>query len=391
MSSAARRLYLVSDIHVDAQENMRWLEQLSSTYFLRDALIVAGDVSEDLELVEVALQILAAKFELVYFTPGNHDLWVNGDGNSMTKLHAIFALCDRLGVATRPRRFGDKPEGCGIWVCPLLSFHHSSFDTEPDVRGWAVPSAEEVMVDYRACTWPDGLSMLDDSVAAAMDAANEQHWSDDGSDQALAQRPRSEPLVTFSHFLPREELLPEKRFLFLPCLPKASGSAYLGARVAELASDVHCFGHTHFAWDMSLDGTRYVQAALANPSERLARWHTLSVGAFGLDGPLPLWSADEGFVPPLHCRWSTFYQHRERMRVADGREFEMARYAARFARTDKRAAVVDPDFSHESGDGASSGLRTLATDPVLRRTGDSRGCNSQRWQRGVWRTGTNPL
>ena len=33
------------------------------------------------------------------------------------------------------------------------------------------------------------------------------------------------PLVTFSHFVPRLELVPEKRFLFLPSLNKAVGSA----------------------------------------------------------------------------------------------------------------------------------------------------------------------
>merc|ERR1712185_890393 len=133
------RLFLVSDIHVDAPENMRWVEQLSSTAFLSDALILAGDVSDELQLVEAALRALASKFHTVFFTPGNHDLWVGpGDGDSMEKLSTLLALCDSLGVATRPRRFGD--EQSGVWVCPLLSFHHQSFDKEPDVQGWDLPA-----------------------------------------------------------------------------------------------------------------------------------------------------------------------------------------------------------------------------------------------------------
>ena len=34
-------------------------------------------------------------------------------------------------------------------------------------------------------------------------------------------------VVSFSHFLPRIELLPEKRFLFLPTLPKVIGAILL--------------------------------------------------------------------------------------------------------------------------------------------------------------------
>ena len=355
---ASPRLFLVSDIHVDAPENWAWLEQLSATAYQHDGLIIAGDVSADIQLLEDALRLLKGKFEYVFFTPGNHELWVDEeDGDSMAKTSAILELCDRLGVTTRPCRFGDAipsdGEGTcheGIWVCPLLSFHSQSFDTEPDVQGWAVPTAEETMVDYRACVWPAPLSMLDDSVAAAVDRMNDAYWAVGEKPAELAaplgeravearrwldaqrwaERTDSEPLVTFSHFLPRQELLPEKRFLFIPALPKASGSTYLAARVAALKPTVHCFGHSHFGWDLTLDdGVRYIQAALSSPSERLTRWHTLSIGAFGRAGPLLIWSRDAGFAPKMHCRWSAFYEHHERVRVSDGRtEFQLARYAA---------------------------------------------------------------
>ena len=52
----------------------------------------------------------------------------------------------------------------------------------------------------------------------------------------------SAPLITFSHFLPRIELNPEKRYLLPPTLAKAVGSNALRARVDALQPDCHVFG-----------------------------------------------------------------------------------------------------------------------------------------------------
>jgi len=78
---------------------------------------------------------------------------------------------------------------------------------------------------------------------------------------ALRDEHPGAPLITFSHFLPRPELLPEKRFLTLPTLAKAVGSRFLNERVRRLSPDVHVFGHTHFGWDATIEGVRYMQAA----------------------------------------------------------------------------------------------------------------------------------
>ena len=97
------------------------------------------------------------------------------------------------------------------------------------------------------------------------------------------------------------QLNPEKRFLFFPNLSKAIGSQPLANRIHALQPNLHVFGHTHFGWDATFedDGVRYIQAALAYPTERCTRWHTLSVGAFGADGPLQIWSSVTGFAPPM--------------------------------------------------------------------------------------------
>jgi len=354
------RLFAVSDLHVDAQENAYWLTRLSDTAYKRDAIIVAGDVSDDLIELRQSLDLLKSKFRDVFFTPGNHDLWVTkadrarGQSDSMLKLRAILKLCDYLGVHTRPMRVGNATAGVGI--VPLLSWHHASWDPEPDLRGFAIPPVEQVMTDFRNCVWPAPLDPRTDSIARAVDALNDELLS-------AAQVSQSEPLVSFSHFLPRVELLPEKRFLTLPVLAKASGSDPLRNRVQLLRPTMHVFGHTHFGWDQTLDGTRFVQGALAYPGERTSRWHTLKVGDLGAEGPLHLWNSREGFAPHMHCRWSGYYEHHRR---EPERCMELAMYAAQqWPPTDERASCCMPDFSHEDGPTAMPGVRMLREDPAF--------------------------
>ena len=56
--------------------------------------------------------------------------------------------------------------------------------------------------------------------------------------------------------------------LFQPNLGKASGSSYIARRIEELRPIAHVFGHTHFLWDTTINGVRYVQWCLATPKER---------------------------------------------------------------------------------------------------------------------------
>eukprot|EP00929_Paragymnodinium_shiwhaense_P072627 TRINITY_DN36863_c0_g1_i1.p1 TRINITY_DN36863_c0_g1~~TRINITY_DN36863_c0_g1_i1.p1 ORF type:complete len:374 (+),score=49.29 TRINITY_DN36863_c0_g1_i1:54-1124(+) len=350
------RLWAISDIHTDCKENRAWVEQLSNTEFKQDAILVAGDVSDSRAILERTLRTLVAKFQTVFFTPGNHDLWLGeeDEADSISKLHSLLGLCRSLGVQTKPQRIGT--ETIGVWVCPLLSWHHKTFDKEPDIEGWSIPSIEDSMVDYHKCRFPEPLSMHDESAARAVDDLNE------AATAALQDRRLEEPLVTFSHFLPRPELLIEKRFLTLPTLPKAVGSRYLGQRVKSLAPDVHVFGHTHFGWDATHDGIRYIQCALAYPYERLQRWGSLSIGGFGAEGPLLVWSASRGFAPKMHCRWSRYYERHKRQ---PDKVFELAYYAApHYKKMDSRAVECRPDFSHEGPEMQVPISRPLQRDPV---------------------------
>lgn len=44
-------MYAISDLHTDYPVNMGWVESLSDDKYQNDLLIVAGDISDNLEII----------------------------------------------------------------------------------------------------------------------------------------------------------------------------------------------------------------------------------------------------------------------------------------------------------------------------------------------------
>lgn len=142
-AGAQLKVYGISDVHVDATANALWLQSRLPERTVDSFLVVlvAGDVSDDLERVEALFVTLQRVFHLVCFTPGNHDLWVRASGsasNSVQKLHQVLSLCDRLAVRTGPCRLRGDMEGDTVLLAPLFSWYHDSWDCEPDLPYSAV-------------------------------------------------------------------------------------------------------------------------------------------------------------------------------------------------------------------------------------------------------------
>eukprot|EP00325_Prymnesiales_sp_UTEX-LB-985_P030181 CAMPEP_0174740036 /NCGR_PEP_ID=MMETSP1094-20130205/72611_1 /TAXON_ID=156173 /ORGANISM="Chrysochromulina brevifilum, Strain UTEX LB 985" /LENGTH=385 /DNA_ID=CAMNT_0015943671 /DNA_START=63 /DNA_END=1217 /DNA_ORIENTATION=+ len=317
-------IYAISDLHTDYALNYDWVQQAAPEKAESSVLLVAGDVSDRISVFEKTMEVLAEAFGAVFFVPGNHDLWVRHDGSegkdSLQKMRKLDNICEALGVLTTPQRVR-MASGSTISICPLLSFHHFSFDTEPDVPYLRLPSARATVTDFRATQWPNGLSLGDEALAVHLDACNEQlpeRAAQQAQQAAACGRLGLEPIVSwrearegssrvlsFSHFLPRIELMPEKRYLVYPDLMKAAGSKPLGRRVSDLHPNVHLFGHSHFGWDATLDdGIRYVQAPLATPNERSRRPRSLKVGVHHHDEPMKLYDGEQDdFVGPMDAMW----------------------------------------------------------------------------------------
>eukprot|EP00041_Stephanoeca_diplocostata_P028344 m.801212 g.801212 ORF g.801212 m.801212 type:complete len:484 (-) comp23357_c1_seq7:720-2171(-) len=337
----ADRVYCVSDVHTDITKNMAWLEELrdvgaastangstttdvdpsssgdtSTSPPMRathdnDFIIVAGDISDKIEVLRATLTCLRDIFGAgVAFVPGNHDLWCekNGTETSLEKYSEVMRVCTDLGVHTRPVHLtGLHSPQQSMLIVPLLSWYHTSWDTEPDIPDLSLPPVSLAAMDFRRCRWPSWLNPATESVARHFDSLNKSINMD--------KLPDSTQVITFSHFLPFQQLLPEKRNLYYPHLPKIVGSDFLRERIRKMKPSYHIFGHTHFAWDSKIEGIRCIQAPVAYPHERRM------AGGSAWTPFLLYDSTTAGFVTyPQPCRWSDYYRSQPR----DPTNFELA-------------------------------------------------------------------
>jgi predicted phosphodiesterase len=238
------RIFAISDLHTDFVENWRLVEQISESSYKEDILIVAGDIADRTEIIKRTLSLLRSRFKEVFFIPGNHELWVrDGKYDSIEKLFRVLRLCDGLDIQYRPSKAND------IWIVPLFSWYDSNFEseeTDEELEGWA---------DFYFCKWPREIGK-ENEYLLKLNLPNIKSY--DG------------PVISFSHFLPRIDLLPSREKLRFKALPKVAGCKLIEKQIRELKSMIHIFGHSHINRDCVQDGVRYVQNALSYPRERTA-------------------------------------------------------------------------------------------------------------------------
>ncbi|NKB76463.1 MAG: metallophosphoesterase [Gammaproteobacteria bacterium] len=243
------KIYAVSDLHVDYPANKQWLDALSLVDYQDDILILPGDVTDNLILLGEVFSQLKKRFSQVMYVPGNHDLWVTrgGTGTSLNKAEQVLALAHREGVLTEPWSYEN------LTIVPLLSWYDYSFGEPSDWlrRSW---------MDYHLCNWEE----FHDEASAVTDfflAKNERFFPVE-----------NRQIISFSHFLPRIDLMPdhiptEHRRIY-PVL----GSVRLDKQIRQLGSYLHVYGHSHVNREVNIDGISYINNAFGNPREtRIAK------------------------------------------------------------------------------------------------------------------------
>ena len=238
------RIFALSDIHVDFDFNARWVASLSAQDYRDDFLILAGDISDSLPVLEASLIAFANRFKKVFYVPGNHDLWVNRDNEKKTsfeKFAEIQKVMKNCGVS------GEASHGEMISIVPLLGWYDYSFGTPSD-------ELKTMWMDFRKCRWPPHFQMRE--IASWFTALN-----------LPLTRPPDNTVISFSHFLPRIDVMPhyipERHRIVYPVL----GSDTLEQQVRLLRSNIHVYGHSHVNRHIEIDGVTYINNAFGYPSE----------------------------------------------------------------------------------------------------------------------------
>jgi len=219
------------------------------------------------------------KFKYVFYVPGNHELWVgksteSGFKDSVDKFHKIIALCNDIGVHTQPFKIGE-PDKQQVWVVPLFSWYNENLE-EPNNNsksnnnnatqsgvGWS---------DFFMCRWPP--HFIDHPLNPHANRNNNNNIIPiKGNDDVIVTENPISPsdfflnmneeninrsydtkVITFSHFLPRRDVLPPTEFLHISFLPQVSGAKELDIQLRKINSTIHVFGHTHINRNYTIDG-----------------------------------------------------------------------------------------------------------------------------------------
>lgn len=238
------RFYAISDLHVDYEANATWVSKLSFWDYRGDVLLLPGDITHNLTKLSKTLEALAARFHKVLFVPGNHELWVAHERNPMSstqKFEQVRRVVAESGGSMEPFIAHD------VTVVPLLSWYDYSF-------GQPSPRLREIWADYQACRWPDFADAPD--VAAWFSSFN----------QSLVT-PMSRTVISLSHFLPREELVPVSLSGHRSYLGPVLGCVPLDKLIRSLRASIHIYGHSHIRRHLHIKGVTYLNNPLGYPNE----------------------------------------------------------------------------------------------------------------------------
>lgn len=238
------RVFAISDIHIDFDENYKWFNSISDYDYKDDILILAGDIIDKISEIDRAFKIIRSKFSRIAYVPGNHDLWIDSNEikDSIDKFNIIKKSASDNGIDMEPVNIGE------LSIVPLLGWYDYTFGNPVDelMNSWS---------DYIACKWPENYDVTD--ITLYFVSLNESFLNIKNSF-----------IISFSHFLPRIDVMPsyipDKKRILYPVF----GTTLLEKQIRKLGSNIHIYGHSHLNMQITLDNIIYINNAYGYPYEK---------------------------------------------------------------------------------------------------------------------------
>lgn len=258
------RLLAISDLHLNQRANRDALATLGS--HPDDWLIIAGDIGEKLEHLEMALDAFAPRFARLIWTPGNHDLWSKRTGPSVERYDELVALCRARGVLTPEDPYVEWPGALGTFIVPMFLLFDYTFRPEGMTEAEAIPWAKEsgvVSNDER---------MMDSSPYPSLPAWC--HARVAATESRLNAIPAGARTVLINHWPLRYDLARPPR---IPRFSVWSGTTLTEDWGRRYRAIVVVSGHLHFRTTLFRHGVRYEEVSLGYPrdwrAERGIDWY----------------------------------------------------------------------------------------------------------------------
>lgn len=262
-------VYLWSDIHIDYGENLNTIESLDKHFYQQDSLLLAGDITHDVKLLERCFIAMKNTFKHVFFVPGNHDLWLYKKDFpcSISKFQYLLDMCSNCGVDTTARLL--DTEAIPVWIVPLYSWYckpewgsESLFipkeGEDPSLKMWM----DNYRTNWQALEQSDSPDKYFLRLNNSVLGENYQH-----------------AVISFSHFLPNADIIfPNNKPLdYIPTyaadpypafnFTRVAGSVGLEDQIKVLKPQLHAYGHQHRNKTAEIRGINYVSHCMGYPTE----------------------------------------------------------------------------------------------------------------------------
>lgn len=264
-------IFAWSDLHTDYAQSLERIAQLSQQDFRDDSILLAGDISHQIPIVERTLRLFTHRFRNVFFVPGNHDLWIYKQDypDSLQKLDALKRVCDDCGVYMTPQKIRDEQRV--VQVVPLLSWYRRP---EHNTDSLYIPKVGEdptlrMWMDNYRIHWPEPLH----------EAVMADYFTEQNAKHIESPYCSDTPVVSMSHFLPHAHLMfadapvdaivapipgdPYPAFNF----SRVAGSTAILDQLGTLQPRVHVYGHQHRNRWRQIGDTWFVSHCLGYPQE----------------------------------------------------------------------------------------------------------------------------